>query len=149
MEEPAAYLFVWILGGALLCGFVAAARGRAFFGWVLAGALFGIFALIYLALAGPGTADRKVCPGCAEMIGEAAAVCPHCTYRFAPQTLQRPSSVPRWPGVGRRTNAPCFTCRRLTSHDHAGRCERCQQPNEYVRYWWGYRSDLPADAVPA
>ena len=148
-EALGVYLLVWIVGGALLCGFVAAARGRSFFLWLIGGALFGVLALIYLALAGPGGAGRKPCPGCAEMIGEAAVTCPHCSFTFAAQTLARPSTVPGWPGVGKRVAAPCFACDRLRDHDHAGTCLTCQRPNEYVRYWWGYRMDLPSEAIPA
>lgn len=144
MEAAAAtYVMVWLIAGALLCGFVAAARGRSFVGWLLLGGLFGFFALLYLALAGQGRAGRKPCPGCAELIGEAATVCPHCSYRFAPQTLTRPDKVPAWPGIKRRVAAPCFDCDRMTSHDHLGTCLRCGRSNEWVRYWWGYRSDAP------
>jgi hypothetical protein len=142
------YLLVWTVGGALLCGFVATARNRSFFAWLIGGALFGVLALIYLALAGPGTASRKPCPGCAEMIGEVAGTCPHCNFRFAAQTLSRPSTVPGWPGVNKRVAAPCFSCDRLRDHDHSGTCLTCHHPNEYIRYWWGYRSDLAPDAIP-
>lgn len=143
------YLVIWAAAGALLCGLIAAARGRSFVGWVIAGALFGIFALIYLALAGPGEHGRKHCPGCAELINDAAGKCPHCGHAFAPQTLSRPSTVPVWPGVANKVAAPCFTCNRIRDHDHVGTCSSCRTPNEYIRYWWGYRSDLPSELVEA
>jgi Uncharacterised protein family UPF0547 len=106
------YLLIWSLGGAILCDFLAAAKGRGGAGGFVIGALFGIFALIYYAFvpskaATAAGADRKPCPQCAEYIGIAAQVCPHCGYKFAAQTLQRPQGVPVWPGIGKQANAWC------------------------------------------
>ncbi len=140
------YLLIWSLGGALLCGFLAQAKGRSGGAGFILGALFGIFAIIYFAFVPAQAAgDLKPCPQCAERIGIAAQVCPHCGYTFAAQTLQRPQGVPVWPGVGRKALAWCPTCDRPQMHNHEGICMKCGNADEPIRYYWGYRNDWPED----
>ena len=73
-------IFLWCVGGALVTGFLAANKGRSIFGWLVLGAMFGIFATIVLAFLSPNTDGENFvkCPQCAEAIKAEAQVCKHC-----------------------------------------------------------------------
>jgi hypothetical protein len=76
-------LFVWVMI-AIVCAVVASNKGRSGFGWLILGAVFGVFALIVIAcLSSVGDEDAlKRCPDCAEAVQPQARVCKHCGYRF-------------------------------------------------------------------
>ena len=150
MAETYVLILIWSFGGAIVCSLLASAKGRGGATGFVMGALFGILALIYYAFVPSNAAaavgvDRKPCPRCAEYIGIAAEVCPHCGYTFAPQTLARPQGVPVWPGVGKQALAWCPQCDRPRMHTSEGVCVKCGTTDEPIRYYWGYRSDWPED----
>lgn len=76
-------LFVWVMI-AIVCAVIASNKGRSGFGWLVLGALFGVFALIVVACLSSTDADPslKRCPDCAEAVQPEARVCKHCGYRF-------------------------------------------------------------------
>ena len=141
------YVLAWSLGGAILCGLLARAKNRGGVGGFIMGLLFGIFAVVYYAFVPSKSATAagsvKPCPQCAESIGMAAQVCPHCGFRFAAQTLERPEGVPVWPGVGNKAVAWCDHCAKPQMHRHDGVCVKCGNVNEVMRYYWGYHNDPP------
>lgn len=77
---------------------VASSKGRSPFGWLILGALFGIFALILVAalprkgnpsdaITGTDIITPKThvkCPDCAEFVKKEARVCKHCGCRLKP-----------------------------------------------------------------
>jgi hypothetical protein len=94
---------------------------------------------------GSPSAGKKPCPTCAEWIGEGASKCPHCGHAFAPQTLNRPAGVPFWPGFGRRANVRCSNCGdKVREFDDQGTCTKCGRTSELLRYYWGWRNDMPS-----
>lgn len=81
---------VWI-GGAVVVGFIAAAKGRSFVGGALVSLLFSpLIGLVVVLVSKSGDAleqeaarkgrsyEYRVCPKCAETIRREALVCKHC-----------------------------------------------------------------------
>lgn len=89
-------LFAWFIC-AIFCAIVASNKGRSGFGWLIVGAIFGIFGLL-LAVGMPALdqsqrkgllhldlhPDRKYrkCPECAETIRSDAKRCRFCGQEF-------------------------------------------------------------------
>lgn len=94
------WLLLWMASG-VLCAVIASSRGRSTVGWLLLGALFGIFAIVgVIALPtvtsdeAPPASTHKKCPFCAEFIRVDAKVCKHCGRdlpQVAPEPLPEPS----------------------------------------------------------
>lgn len=78
-------LVIWLLFGAFTA-VIAGSKGRNWFGWLLLGCVFGIFALVAVAAMPRIDADarspKKTCPKCAEKVQAAALVCRHCGHEF-------------------------------------------------------------------
>ena len=80
-----------------LCAIGAAAigsmKGRSGILWLLLGAVFGLFALVIVAVLPkvkpgvdiPGPATHVICPDCRSYIPKEARVCKHCGCRLIPQ----------------------------------------------------------------
>lgn len=91
--------FVWLVF-AVLAAVVAGSKGRSAFGWLLLGCVFGIFALIAVALMpklapagtqGAAPSMYRKCPDCAEEVLREAKVCKHCGCSLTPEpTLAKP-----------------------------------------------------------
>lgn len=95
------WLFVWFVC-AVVAGIVAASRGRTGFGWFLLGCMFGIFALILVALLpsrASASADEPTpvthvrCPDCRELVRNEARKCKHCGASLVPQSELPPVSI--------------------------------------------------------
>lgn len=93
-------IFLFWLGFIILTTIVASSKGRFTFGWFLLSVLFGIFALILVALlpslkrdplaVSPETHVR--CPDCREFVFMDATKCKHCGTKLVP-TAPVPSSA--------------------------------------------------------
>lgn len=90
-------ILAWTVAWAVVCGAVASARGRSFFGWFLIGALISPLALIVLFAmenlaetkrrnlrAAEESRDLRECPFCAESIKRQATVCKFCRKEVVP-----------------------------------------------------------------
>lgn len=88
---------IWLACG-VFSAIIAAAKGRSFFGWLILGCIFGIFALLAVGFMPSKRYDQtdddepvlpgrrrtlKRCPECAEDVMAEAHVCKHCGHRFA------------------------------------------------------------------
>lgn len=95
-------MMFWILCG-LAAAFVANAKGRSGFGWLLLGLLFGPIALLASAVASPDRTSRerretrallqsgkgRPCPACAEVIRAEASRCRYCNSDVDPLPPRR------------------------------------------------------------
>ena len=63
---------VWILSG-ILCAFIAQSKGRSVAGWAIAGILFGLFALIPLALLSSNVPQTQAAPASLPQAGKEIA----------------------------------------------------------------------------
>lgn len=85
------FAVIWVLV-AFFTAKEAARKGRSYFLWLIAGFLFGFFALLaaYLVTENKSAilikklkdGSVKVCPACAESVLAAAAICRHCQHKF-------------------------------------------------------------------
>jgi hypothetical protein len=126
---------------------VAAYKGRSGFGWLILGALFGIFALLVVAIlpnlnveraeaaaaaaaaiAAP-TGPLKVCPMCAETVKAAALKCRFCGHDFPRQDEPMPANAPLVVALeaSRLEKKPCADCGTLRRVD-ASACPHCGAP---------------------
>lgn len=92
-------LFIW-LAFAVICAIVASTKNRSALGWLLLGAIFGVFALIVLAflprIDDPtpncgGVPQHRKCPYCAEQILSEATKCKHCGSEVEPAATPTPA----------------------------------------------------------
>jgi hypothetical protein len=77
----------WVVIWGALCAVLANSRGRSPVSWGLLGALFGVFAVVFLLASGRGNRNKKRCPECAELVNEDALKCRFCGHSFAPAGL--------------------------------------------------------------
>lgn len=92
-------LAIFWIGCAIATAVVASAKGRNAFGWLILGVLFGLFALIVVAVISSNkpqpvvmaggevaTPDTHVrCPECRELVRKDAKRCKHCQITLIPQ----------------------------------------------------------------
>jgi hypothetical protein len=89
-------LFFW-LGCIVLTTIVASSKGRSGLGWFLLSCLFGLFALILVALLpslkkdplAPTPETHVRCPECREFVYMDATKCKHCGTALVPLTPSR------------------------------------------------------------
>ena len=85
-------LFLWF-GCAVMCWIVANSKGRFAGVWFLLGLVFGVFALIAVAVLPSELASKDAptprthvkCPDCREFVLKDARVCRHCQCKLVPQ----------------------------------------------------------------
>jgi len=86
---------VWFVFSPIACWIIASSKARSSFGWLLAGAFFGLFAVFIVAVlpsrarykdGSMPTPDTHVkCPDCRELVLSEARVCKHCGCKLIPQ----------------------------------------------------------------
>lgn len=88
-------LLLFWFGCAVVSGIVASSKGRSGFGWFILGCLFGVFALVLVALMpaiktadanAPSPNTHVKCPDCRELVFKDARKCKHCGVPLVPQT---------------------------------------------------------------
>lgn len=137
-------LLFWLFCAAATA-IIAGARGRSVIGWLLLGLLFGIFALIVVAVI-PAPPDHIVnrrdylpCPFCREPINKYSTKCKHChssvkLVRADDHDAPAPASIshnrsPRQEAADRRdgTTEQCAYCSK-SIRPEATRCWNCKKP---------------------
>lgn len=91
-------IIAWIICG-VFAAIIASSKGRNFFGWLILGLLFGIFALLaagFMPAVNKSeeklsettikslSNDERKCPFCAEIIKKEAKLCKHCGKEVEP-----------------------------------------------------------------
>lgn len=140
------FIVIWMTVAAITA-LVAAGKGRSPLGWAILGTVFGVFALLIvavlpnlsreraalLALAASAAPpeDGKTCPQCAETVRGAAVKCRFCGYDFAPLPAPEPATAPSSPVPPASAAEPgSFRCRScgMTRRRDWMTCPHCQAP---------------------